>query len=449
MDVLQTVVNYVLNLGAAVFVPFIMLVIGLIVRMKAKDAISAAITLGIAFTGMSLVVSFMLDSISPAAQAFAHRTGINLTAIDGGWTSMASITWAWPLAFLMFPITIGVNALLLLLGWTKTLNVDMWNVWGKIFTAVLVNYISGNIYLAFAVAILQIVIELKIGDIWGKHVENLTGIPGVTVPHHMTILASLLYPINRLLDFFPIFNRKMDAGALKEKIGIFAENHIMGGIIGFLLGLVAGYGFSGSLILAVKAAAAMTLFPMVSKLFMQALSPISDGVSEFMRKHFGDRDIFIGLDWPILAGRNEIWVTAILLVPFELLFALILPGNDVLPFAGIINLSFVVAGLLLTGGNLLRMLVLGIISTPLFLYVATYFTPAITDLAKTTKVVKVADGTALTWSTIENADFRFIFSQAANGNILGIIGAIIWLAIFVWFYKAKSKELKEAEIDTK
>lgn len=58
-----------------------------------------------------------------------------------------------------------------------------------------------------------------------------------------------------------------------------------------------------------------------------------------MKKHFKDRQVYIGLDWPILAGRSELWVTVILLVPVELLYAIILPHNNVLPFAGIINLS--------------------------------------------------------------------------------------------------------------
>lgn len=34
MDVLQTVINYILDLGAAVFVPFLMLIIGLCIKMK-------------------------------------------------------------------------------------------------------------------------------------------------------------------------------------------------------------------------------------------------------------------------------------------------------------------------------------------------------------------------------------------------------------------------------
>src|SRR5699024_7841646 len=170
-----------------------------------------------------------------------------------------------------------------------------------------------------------------------------------------------LYPIDKLMDKIPFLNKKMDAEALQDRLGVFAENHIMGGIIGFLLGIAANYGLQDSLILAIQAATALTLFPMVSKLFMQALSPISDAISEFMKKRFGNRELLIGLDWPILAGRNEVWVTAIITVPVLLIFAVILPGNSVLPFGGIINLSIVVAALLLSRGNLIRMIIYGII----------------------------------------------------------------------------------------
>jgi len=440
VEVLQHVVQYVLNMGASVFVPIIMLIIGICARMKLREAIGAAIIFGVAFAGMNLVVGYMLDAISPAAQSFAKNTGISLTAIDGGWTTAASITWAWPLAFLVFPLQIAINIVMLLFKWTKSLNVDMWNVWGKCFVAVMISYISGSIYLAFVVVAIQVIVELKIGDIWGREIEDLTGIPGVTVPHHMTLIASLLYPIDKLLDKIPFMNKKMDAEALKEKLGVFAENHVMGAVIGFLLGLVAGYGNSKSLILAIQAATALTLFPMVSKLFMQALSPISEAISEFMRKHFGDREIFIGLDWPILAGRNEIWVSAIILIPFELLFAVILPGNKVLPFGGIINLSIAVAVVLLTRGNLLRMIIYGIVTTPVFLYIATFFSPYITRLAQETGAVKVAEGTMLTWSTIENGEFKFAFAEAMAGKWWGMLLSVLWLALFALFYYGRKKD---------
>ncbi len=45
MELLKTIINYILNLGAPVFVPFLMLIIGLCMKMKFKDAFSAALTL--------------------------------------------------------------------------------------------------------------------------------------------------------------------------------------------------------------------------------------------------------------------------------------------------------------------------------------------------------------------------------------------------------------------
>lgn len=446
MDVLRNIVNYVLDMGAPVFVPLIMLIIALIAKMKFGEAFSSALTLGIAFVTMNLVIGFMMEYIGGAAESLAKNTGVNLTAVDGGWPGMAAISWAWPFAFLMFPLQLGINIAMLVLNWTKTLNVDMWNVWAKIFTAVMVSYISGSIIAGFVVAAIQIVVELKFGDAIGKRVEEITGIPGVTVPHFMALIAVIMYPLNKILDYIPIFNKEIDADYLKDKIGILGENHVMGAIIGLILGLVSGYGVQRSLVLAVQAGTALLLFPMISKLFAQALSPISDAISETMRKRFNGKEIFIGLDWPIIAGRSELWVAVTLTIPVFLIAAIFLPNNGVLPFAGIINLSFVIGAILLTKANLLRSIVLGMITTPIFLYAATYFAPYITQLATSTGAVAIESGKMLTWSSMGIPDFIFIFSKAAQLNWWAILLAIVWLGLFVLLYKdIMKKDGQQAE----
>nr|WP_192935298.1 PTS transporter subunit IIC [Enterococcus avium] len=427
-------------MGSAIFVPLIILILGLVAGMKFKKAFMSAITLGIAFTGMSMVIGFMSNAVSPASEALAKNTGINLPALDLGWTGAASITWSWSYAFVFFAVVLGVNFVMLLLNWTKTLNVDMWNVWGKALTAYLVYFISGSLLAGFATAIAQVILELKMGDMFQRHIEDLTGIPLVTVTHLMNISAVLLLPINVIMDKIPFFNKRADTKALKKKIGVFSENSVMGFIIGLGLGLAAAYGVSGSLNLAIQIATAMALFPMISKMFMQSLSPLADAMSEMMKKRFKDREVYIGLDWPVLAGRSEIWVTAILLVPVFIGYAIILPGNAVLPLAGIINYSIAVGGLLLTGGNLVRMLIMGVISMPIYLYAATYLTPILTGLAdKTGAVEGIKKGQQITWSSIEGPEFRILFAEAFKGNILGIVGTIIFVAMFVWLYKYMSK----------
>ncbi len=100
------VVNYILGLGAAIFLPVIMIILGLCMGMKLKKAIIAGVTLGIAFTGMNVVLGFMYNAIGPAATALVNNTGLELTAVDVGWSPIAAIAWAWPYALLLFPLQI-------------------------------------------------------------------------------------------------------------------------------------------------------------------------------------------------------------------------------------------------------------------------------------------------------------------------------------------------------
>ena len=118
MEIFQSIIQYILNLGSNVFVPLVILILGLVVGMKLKKAFLAALTLGIAFTGMSMLIGFMSEAVGPATEALAKSTGINLPALDGGWTVAASITWSWSYAFVFFAVVLLVNFVMLALNWT-------------------------------------------------------------------------------------------------------------------------------------------------------------------------------------------------------------------------------------------------------------------------------------------------------------------------------------------
>lgn len=447
MELLQSIVNAVLGLGSQVFLPVVMILVGLLVKMKFRDAFSAGLTLGVAFVGMGAIIGFMFGFISPAAEALVNNTGIQLTAIDVGWSPLASIAWAWPYAFILFPIQIIVNMVMIALNKTNTLNVDLWNVWNKILTAVMVVAVSGSVVAAMVVGTIQVVFELWNADLTQKQVQKTTGIPGVSVPHSMMMFAVVLNPFNKILEKIPGLNMDIDAQTLKDKIGVFAENHVMGFIIGTLIGFAAGYAPVAAVNLGISTGTALTLFPMVAKLFMVALSPISDAAGEFMKSKFPGREFYIGLDWPILAGSAELWVTAVLLVPVMLIFAIILPGNNVLPMGGIVNICLVAPLLIITGGNIVRMVILGIMSTPIFLYVGTLLAPTITDLARTTGTYDVPAGQMISWASMEMPVFRYVFSQASdviNGNFIGLIFLAVWGGL--WFLYVKEWNVRNKEL---
>lgn len=447
MQALASVVNFFLGLGAAVFVPIIIILAGLFVRMKVKDAISSGITLGVAFSGMTMLISYMTGVITPAAERMLEFTGINLPITDGGWTTMSTISWSWPYAFLMFPLVIGINIIMLVLNKTDTFNADLWNVWGKIFTAVAAWYITGSVVLAFVIAAIQVVFELKCADYHQYRITELCGIPGVTCTHKMTFLAAPMYIVDCALRKIPALNKSFNARDLRDRLGIFAENHVLGFLLGILFGFLARYDIAAILTMGVQCATALTLFPVISKYFSQALEPISNAVSEFMQSKFSGRDMYVGLDWPFMGGASEIWLVIILTIPVTLLMSFILPGNQILPFAGIVNIAIVVPAYLVCKGNVLRMWIECFIFTPAFLWVGTAFAPFMTELANSTKAVELAPGQMISNSSIDAPIFTYAFSHVAKviqGDFIPLIILLVWLVCFVLYSRSLIKEKKEA-----
>lgn len=435
-------VNYILGLGAAIFLPAVMIVLGLCMGMSLKKAIIAGVTLGIAFTGMNVVLGFMFDAISPAAKALVENTGLALTAVDVGWSPIAAIAWAWPYALLLFPLQIAINLVMIALKWTNCLNVDLWNVWGKIFIAAMVMGLTGSLAFGLVAAAIQVVFELVSGDLIQKQLYQICKIPGVTCTHPMMLQGPLLAFLNRGLDYVPgLGSVNMDAKALKNKIGIFGENSVMGFIIGALIAVMGGYDLKGVLTTAIQVSTALVLFPMVAKLFMQALAPIADAAGAFMKKRFSGREFYIGLDWPFLAGSSEIWVAAIILVPFELILAIVLSQlgvNNVIPLASVINVVVAVPALVVTRGNLIRMIILCILATPLYLIVATSFAPILTNMAAATGTLQVESGQFITWIQLEVPELRWALAHAFNGEIAGIGVLAAFVALFGWYFKHMS-----------
>lgn len=454
MELLQNFINEILNLGSQVFLPLVMIFVGLGVKMKFKDAFSSALTLGVAFVGMNTVVGFMLGFIQPIAESMVKNTGIQLYAIDIGWSPLASIAWTWPYAVLLFPIQIVINLVMLATNRTKTLNVDLWNVWNKVLTAVLVIGLTDNVLLALFVGAIQVVFELWNADLTQRQVYEITHIPGVSLPHSMALTGVIIHPLNKILEKIPGLNATVNAQSLRDRIGVFAENHIIGFILGIIIAFAGGYDWRVALQTGVSTAAALTLFPMVAKLFMQALSPIADAAGEFMKRRFPGKEFYIGLDWPFLAGSAELWVTTVLLIPVMLIFAITLPGNTVLPLAGIVNICAAVPLTIITGGNVLRMFIIGTVITPIYLYVGTLLAPTITQLAIDTGVydtLGVAGGNMVSWASMEAPEFRFVFAKAANvvnGDYVGLLLLAGWGVLWFLYVKEFAKRNKKfAEID--
>ena len=440
MEIIKDIFQTIINLGAPVFLPIILTIIGVILGMKLPKAFSAGLILGVALVGMGMVMDFMTANVGAAAQEFVENTGVQLKALDMGWAPALGLVWTWEYAFLMFPIQIIINIIMLAFKWTSCLNVDMWNVGNKVCTAFLVTYVSGNAFIGFGFAIVQCILELKNADFTRYRLEKLTGIPGVSMPHPMFLSGIWFYPFTHLMDILLPEKVNIDAQKIRDKTGIIGENHIMGFIVGCFIGIFGGYNVSEVLTLGVQAGTALTLFPMVAKLFTTSLTPISEGATEFMKKRFSGREFTIGLDWPIMAGRSEHWLLMILAIPVIFVYAIFLPGNIVLPFGGLMEICLIVPLFYLTMGNMVKMAIGTLLGLPVHLYVASYFAPHFTKLAETTGGATVPKGQMLGWLGMDISELRWIFAASSEGNMIAIVLLVVTIPLAFYYFRSIRKE---------
>lgn len=408
------IVQYILNLGVSVMMPIIILILSLIVRVKLQRAIIAALTVGVAFIGINMTIGFLMSKIGPVVSQFVERSGLQLTVIDTGWPSAASITWASGIAALFIPIGVAVNLLLLALKLTKTVDVDIWNYWVFGFSGAMVFFITRNVFLGIGAFVITQVIVLWIADRTAKHVQGFFDLPGVSIPHgNAAPFALLAFPLQWLFDRIPGFrNLKADADTIRKRFGILGEPLVLGLIIGAGLALLAGSDVATVLDTGMSIAGVMFILPRMIKILMEGLMPVAEGAADFIKARLPGREIHIGLDSAVLTGAPEVMATGLVLIPICVLLAFILPGNRVLPLADIVGLPFIVSLMVpIFRGNLVRSILGGTIVCAIALLIGTSIAGDFTAAAEaagiampegSNQIVSLLGGTSpITWLMIE------------------------------------------------
>ena len=385
METIKAIFDFLTGLGSPVMLQIIIFILGLILGQKTSRAFISAITVGVGFIGLGLVITLLFDALGPATAALVEATGIQLNALDVGWGVAAAIAFGTSVGSLVFIVALGVNLIMLFFNWTKTLNVDMWNYWHYAFTGSLVFLVTGgNLALGLIAAAIHAIVALLIGDWIAKDVQTFFKIPGVSIPQGWAVTSvPIIKGLNWIVEKIPgLRDIYWDSEGMQKKIGIFGQPIVMGATLGLLFGLIA-YGFDKKVLtVAVQMAAVMLLIPRIIAIFMEGLTPLSEAAKAFMKKRFAGREFHIGLDSAILIGHPITIAAAILLIPITLFLAAILPGNNTLPAADLAATAFFIAMVPpLTKGNFFRSILYGTIIMIMVLYISSAFAPLLTQIA--------------------------------------------------------------------
>jgi PTS system galactitol-specific IIC component len=396
MEAIKSIFDFLTGLGSPVMLPIVIFILSLILGQKLSRAFVSSLTVGVGFIGLGLVINLLFQALGPATDALVKSTGLQLTSLDVGWGVAAAIAFGTAVGSLVFIVALGVNLIMLVFNWTKTLNVDMWNYWHYAFTGSLVYLVSGgNLLLGLIAAAIHAVVALLIADWVAKDVQGFFKLPGISIPQGWAITSvPIIKVFNWIVEKIPgLRDVYWDSETLQKRLGIFGQPIIMGAILGLLFGILA-YGINPAgmtfnevlgkvLMLAVQMAAVMLLIPRIIAIFMEGLTPVSEAARTFMQKRFAGREFYVGLDSAILIGHPITIATGILLIPITLLLAAILPGNTTLPAADLAATAFFVCMVPpLTRGNFFRSVLYGILIMTMVLYISSAFAPLLTQIAR-------------------------------------------------------------------
>ena len=430
MDVIMDGIQWFIGLGSTVFLPVIIFIIGLFFGLKPSKAFISGVTVGIGNIGLGLVLDLLSGGLGSAIQQMGEKFGTSLNVLDIGVGVGGPLAFSTSLGILMIPISLILNFILVMLGWTKTLNVDIWNFWFPIFLGMLVQTVTGNFWFGIIGAIVAVLLQWFLADAAQKEVSEFFGYPGIAITHMMALSGVLFAkPMNWIFDRIPGFNKiDADAESLTKKFGIFGDTVVIGLLIG------------------IETAAVMKIMPKMVAMFMEGLLPIAEAAKEFTDKKLNGRVVNIGMDAALTVGHPTVMSTSLLLVPISLLLAVILPGNQVLPFGDLAFFTFAICLMIpYFKGNIVRSLVGCSLYLVMTFYLSTWLAPIVTELFQMANFDVGTSGlVTMLLSGLWPAGLVVLLAQKLG--IFGIIllGIVILAGMF-YFNKIKGKKVENIQ----
>lgn len=452
----------IIDLGAAPLMTVILTIIALCFRVKFTKALEGGIKLGIALTGISAIINILSTAFSGAMTDFVDRTGLHLNITDVGWAPLATITWGSPYTLYFLLVMLIVNIIMLVFHQTNTLDVDIFDIWHLSIVGLFAIFSGANLLVATVLVIFIGVLKIINSDVMKPTFNDLLGTGNdnpMTTTHMNYMMNPIIMVFDKIFDkLFPWLDKyDFDAAKLNAKIGFWGSKFAIGVYLGIFVGLLAGQTPTQVISLAFTAAACLELFSLIGSWFIAAVEPLSQGITNFASSKLKGRTLNIGLDWPFLAGRAEIWAAANILAPIMLFEAIILPENKLLPLAGIIAMGVTPALLVVTRGKLIRMIIIGTIELPLFLWSGSLMAPFITETAKKVGAFPkgISSSTLISHTTMEGPIEKFLAYFAGKGTagdvqymLYAVIALAIYTLLFFW-YVAQMKKRNQAYEEAK
>lgn len=347
MDFAKTfgaIMQPIMDMGPLFLIFVVFSIIGLIVRLGIVKALRNGLMIAAGFQGVYIIVDFFLAKVGPAASALAERFGGVFTYTDIGWAAYAAFSFSAPIAYIIIALSLGINLLMIVLNLTNTVNLNIWDTWETTCASLIVLGLTGNVLAALIFACMLLWVNLMLSDWYALkgYPESFYGFKGISFYQGFNVVWGVYgHFMAKLLDRIPWTSQaKFTPEYVKQRFGAIGEPAVLGGVIGLLMGIGAGFTWGNCILLGIQLGTALVLLPMMSGIVMQALVPVSEAAAAFMQARTKGRQVFIGVDPAIAVGHTAVLAVTALMVPVMVFLAFIIPGTVNIPLADLPALLF-------------------------------------------------------------------------------------------------------------
>ena len=441
--------------GNYITVPLIIFVICKLFKAPTKKAFSSAVLIGVGLKGMAFITTEFGAVLSPLVKQIVKASGLNLPALDIGWQAVASVAYSTNIGMMFIGVGLIFQIVLWLVKWTDIfMPSDLWNNYSIIVWGSMMYQLTHNLPMAFVLMLFINLVTLLIAEVLQKRWSTYYHYPScaMTAPHHNGD-APMYLVLNVLFSKLGMDKIKADPVTIRKKIGFMGEPMYIGLIVGIILGVVGNITTLNSMAawgqvvnVSVTCSAVMAIFPKVAGLFASGFTTLTDYSRKTLKnsKYGKDREFIIAVNDALGYGEPATLTTGLLVIPFAVLLAFLLPGNVVIPVMVLPSLPYMVEiPVCLSNGNIVKSWLMGCIVFSAKIMMASYWATVFTQVAAgagfEAATTALAGGTLIIGFIMSNCTAGIITMAVLTMNPVIIFAVVaVYLVLFVLYKKNKA-----------
>lgn len=404
MEIIYKIMKILSDIGPAGLIPILLFIIGLVTTRNKLILLKNSVYIYLGLLSFSLLLSFYINFFNPIINTILSVTNKKFQVIDAGWVVSQKVNLYNPAVIQFALIIIALNIFMLFLRLTRTINIDLWNLWIFLFSGLLVYEITGIKWLGILFSCVIATVTFVMADIYAPYIGSYYGLKGVSNPQPQTVVwAPISDFVNFILNKIPFIKRiHIFYEEIQYKLGVAGEPLIIGFILGFIIGAITRYrnfslsfwsSFGYSCLSGIYLSIITILMPRSVTLIYKGLIPIITDIRIFINSKITKREIYIGLNSIIVAGNASVIGLSTVMIPLTVYIASILPGNKVLPGADLVIIPLILVWAIgPSRGDIFRSFISALIIIPLVLLITTDMSGFITDFLTKKEALQIAEG---------------------------------------------------------